>query len=398
MNLAGSQWRRYGLWYLVSLLVLMGAVALINAVVDPLGRLLIVDRDGFNQTKIAIEWDSRSGKALALRQCEFDGVILGTSRSETGLQPSSPALADKRVFNAALKGTSFYETQRMAHYMLQQSKPEFVVIGVDFIAFSSNRYTGDDFDQSPLADEISLPDLGRYLVSARTLRQSFFTVNWNRKRVMAPCEDNGAQRKQLTVLPRETFRQVLVRYVTNTSLYAGGELSHERFQQLDGTLRELLEGGIKVYLLISPLHAINLEAMTALGRRDEFDEWKRQLVKIVQRINRDLGGQRLLLWDFSGYNSITTEPFPSTEPAAFMRWYRDSAHYSPAAGNLVLARVMGTNTASERVPDDFGVLLNDLDLDDYLAAQRAGEIEFRKTNSEQIGLLKRILAENPRAD
>ena len=66
------------------------------------------------------------------------------------------------------------------------------------------------------------------------------------------------------------------------------------------------------------------------------------------------------VWDFSGYNSITTQPIKPV-----MNNYVDNSHYSPPIGAFVLNRVLSHNV--EQVPKDFGVLMTPDNIEQHLA-------------------------------
>ena len=79
----------------------------------------------------------------------------------------------------------------------------------------------------------------------------------------------------------------------------------------------------------------------------DFENWKREIVAITP------------VWDFSGYNSITTEPV-----AKGMKNYLDSSHYSSEVGNLILNRLF--NYQEETVTADFGILITQENIQSHL--------------------------------
>ena len=123
--------------------------------------------------------------------------------------------------------------------------------------------------------------------------------------------------------------------------------------------------GSEVVLFISPIYAWQIEEVDAAGLMPAFEQWKRDLVAMVEAFNRT-SRIWVRLWDFSGYNSVTTEAVPASGP---MRWYWEPSHYTSAAGNLVLGRVLGQ---PEGVPTDFGVELTPANIETVIAATRAG--------------------------
>ena len=147
----------------------------INAVVDPHGRLLLVDKTGFNELKLTVPFDNRTGKALALRQCDYDTIILGTSRAESGIAVDQPPFDAARTYNAALKAATMYEMRRLVEYALQYRSLRRVVIGLDFVSFNERAISFDDFDDSPLA---SPPSAGSLVALPAVMAK--------------PCENHGS--------------------------------------------------------------------------------------------------------------------------------------------------------------------------------------------------------------
>jgi hypothetical protein len=86
------------------------------------------------------------------------------------------------------------------------------------------------------------------------------------------------------------------------------------------------------------------------GDGRDFGAWLQQVAAIVAEESA-ASGREMPLWDFYGYNAITTEPFPDkSQPQSTLRNYWEISHYRRHIGDLVLSRVMGGNDA----PPDFG--------------------------------------------
>jgi hypothetical protein len=74
------------------------------------------------------------------------------------------------------------------------------------------------------------------------------------------------------------------------------------------------------------------------------------------------------LWDFAGYNRITTVPM---DDAA--RFYADGSHFRPSVGRLVLDTLLGVVSVA-----DFGMRLTPQTLPAYLVEQRAARAAWRE--------------------
>jgi hypothetical protein len=75
-------------------------------------------------------------------------------------------------------------------------------------------------------------------------------------------------------------------------------------------------------------------------------------------------------WDFSGYNSITTDS----------KNYLDHSHYNPSVSRLIAARIFDDMTLT--VPRDFGVWVTEKNIDSHLQELRVG---FEKNNRLRNG-------------
>ncbi len=75
---------------------------------------------------------------------------------------------------------------------------------------------------------------------------------------------------------------------------------------------------------------------------DELDRFKRALAELTD------------FWDFSGFNTVTTNRY----------YYYETWHFRTIAGDMVLARISGDRDAA--VPEDFGVLVTAQSIDSHL--------------------------------
>ncbi len=131
-------------------------------------------------------------------------------------------------------------------------------------------------------------------------------------------------------------------------------------------IRTSYDKGISSRIIISPSHARIWEVIHAGGLWDTWENWKRALVTIVEQEADSAGKPAYEVWDFSGYNAITTEPVSGTTGP--MRWYWDGSHFKQAAGRLILSKMFGASAPD--VPDRFGAVLNSQNIDAHLSAVR----------------------------
>lgn len=388
--------RRYLKIFVSTLLLLLGLTGSVNLLVDPEGRLRIADIAGFNKVKIPAKHDSRQGKAIALQQCAYDVVIQGSSTAEIGLDPASALFGGKAAYNAALKASSLHELYRMARHMVRYQNPEAVVIGLDFYAFNQGQTFEEDYTDSVLAESISAGGLVRYLLSVKTLWASLITVNWNVRGIAKGCAHNGRntvfQSYQLVQGIRGAFDFLQVRYMTNPTTYGDYRLGATQLREFEDVLRLYGDNGIPVYLFVSPLHASLLTLIRELGLEAQYNEWERALVAKVTRVNADLDpAAQIVLWDFSGYNSITTESVPGE--GTRMQWWRDPAHYQPVVGDMIIARLLDIDT-NVTIPDDFGIRLTLANIDSVQAERAVAALRYAEAAPVEVANTRRLVKEN----
>lgn len=160
-------------------------------------------------------------------------------------------------------------------------------------------------------------------------------------------------------------------------------------------LRSLLlycrERKVEVYLFINPFHSIMLDIFREHGLLERYLSWKVSLSTIVDEANSGLSEPLFHLWDFSGYNAVTTEQVVvDGEVRSGLNYYTDAFHYTHAVGRKILEAMLSKDTADR----DFGVLLSGLDVsksEEMLEMQRRAH---QGCNTEYFdALLRRAAAQ-----
>jgi len=152
---------------------------------------------------------------------------------------------------------------------------------------------------------------------------------------------------------------------------------------------------IDLRLFISPSHAYEWEALRAAGLWPTFEEWKRRLVRLLaQDARRYPGASPIALWDFSGYDTIDSEPIPAPgDVQTRMRWYWEASHFTVATGALILDRVFADSPASPFAgPADFGVRITESNIEEHLKQVRADRERYRQTHGAEVAEIQAIAA------
>jgi hypothetical protein len=152
-----------------------------------------------------------------------------------------------------------------------------------------------------------------------------------------------------------------------------------------------LDRNVRLVLATPPLHALILELFHRQGAWDAVERWKGDLVGAAQRQSRKHPSARPPeVWDFAGFWSYNTEAVPPpADRASEMRWHWEATHFKKELGDVLLARVLGSQGDG-----DFGVRLDGIDLERHLAAQRVERERWRGAHPRDVEPLDRV---EPRA-
>jgi hypothetical protein len=117
---------------------------------------------------------------------------------------------------------------------------------------------------------------------------------------------------------------------------------------------------------------------------------KRNVVAMVEEAASKYGKQPFAVWDFSGYNSITTEPVPVLgDRETLMKGYWEGSHYTETVGRLILERMFGDNSV---VPEDFGTAINSNNIDRHLKNIHSQHKLYAASNPAMIAELMLLAA------
>ena len=371
-------------WFAI---VLGGILAsgIINVVIDPNGYFDLVDLPRINIEKPEKSY-GRVIKSIEICRDEYDTIIFGTSRIYTGIDPHSRWFEGSTVYNLGLLGTNMYEIHKVAMYVQRCQTLGRILLGIDFLAFTTRRTTRRDFARSAFAGGLSLNTYLRQIISGQSVIDSAKTVWSNLRDGGDGRKPNGFEQRTGRVINyRRAFRKTLKSFMTNRETYGDFEYGRNRVDLLREIALAYADAGAEVYVFIPPVHAKQLEALRLLGLYETFEQWKRDVVDVVASVNRRVPGPRAVrFWDFTGYNSISTEAVPAAGSRNQMRWFYESSHFKPETGDLVLMRMLRPEASRDVVPDDFGVILTEENLERHLAATRRAQEAYRLSQPGEV--------------
>ena len=395
-------------------------VALTNTIIDPFGIYGSTALPGVNAYKPAMQNRVRLVKAFDVWHIKPRALILGTSRSHLAVRTTHPGwdpIAKPR-YNLAFDGATTHEMYAYLRHAHAITPLRQVILGLDtwhLNPFPSGVRPG--FDEA-LLDAPANP--WRHFTSRLASLRIAFSADtaWASIQTLLAQEDpqpiwfapDGQRLGEVFFhRPSEEYAAsgpsnyfwAIDRREAGFKLDMGDDRPHRRtadaapdMVSLD-YVRLIIEfcraEGIDLRIYITPAHAHQMEISSAVGEWPAIEAGKRDLVKILKEdADTHPSAKPFVLYDFSGYSSVTTEAVPPLGSSQEMSFYWDSSHFKEAIGDCVLDRLFAIQRAGQPCPADFGVALTPGTIENAIANIRADRAQYRKEHADdaaQIGTM-----------
>jgi hypothetical protein len=380
--------RRFLSNWVLACIVLAAAVAIFNVMIDPYLLFNMPRIDGFNARKPSVETQERLIKAYDVLRARPNTLILGTSRVAVGLDARDPVWPEhvRSVYNLGLGGAPPYVTYRYLQHVISQRHLELVVLGLDFELFLSvpnaQHPTDPDFEARLSVTRDGSINASRNLqrikdvlhgaLSFDALSDSAATLTANfqgeSSDLVAGNLDWNDFRYRTSVMG--SYPLIAMWNLLSIRYFRGSQQNQFAMGEVQSILDLCESHGTRVILFISPSHADQLEILDLLGLWQPFENWKRELVAMTAKYSGTSYRSGIALWDFSGYDSYSTENMPIDRRA--LHWWWDSVHYTRALGDAIVERIFGTGDPR------FGVLLSPEGIEPHLADIRNQRLLYRE--------------------
>ena len=386
-------------------------IAGINWWVDPYG---IFHTAEYNPQKtIWMSKQLRLAKAYKLKQLKPQGIVMGTSSSQLGIDPNHPGW-DKNIavrYNLGLPGANPYETLRYFQHSQAVNPPSQILIGLDFVVFNLFFPLSDDFNESYMVVSpegnskdhlydnfsVTLLSLSAFKASQKKLFYRGKGTHYSNGRIIPEEKFGESRNNRLALMDSATKfvpRLLMPPPGHRFCLYdeMGGNYN---FLYLRKILKIAKENGTDVRLFIQPTHVYLLEVLRIMGMTEDYENWQKELINLVEDINNKYSETRAFpLWHFGGYNSVTmTEVPPAETPNRSMLWYWDIGHYNKTLGDLIQDRIFSFHQPGRLVPEDFGIQISSENIAQHHSTQKIKQEEYIKTYPKDIKeLIERVNA------
>jgi len=384
-------------------------ISTLNLLIDPFGIYNIFNVPGFNKVKPDIYKKARMSKAHSLYRLNPDTVIAGTSRSEWGINVKNELLKrdSVKIYNLSLPGASIIEIFKYIKFANRNGGVKRVILGLDFFSFNALYKDKPDFSDERLNSKWNLlHESFTVMLSVDTLLSALQTLYGQNYSGQLQFDRDGqinddsirANYKRLT--PYDHLWSGVLTFMKTYFPDANANFNFKR-DELDTikTFKELIlycrNQRISLYLFISPVHAVRLETINALGLWNKYEYWKRSLVRILESEKKQSPSIKTILYDFSGYNQFSTEDLPSPDnKSREMNYFWNDDHYKSEIGDIILEILLVENKENKSTSADFGIILNENTIERHLRETRVKHEKYGANHasiSAQINDLKALL-------
>ncbi len=368
-------------------MLLVAAVAGANYVLDP---YLIHQWDTPKVLRLRqpVEKLNAWGKTYAVAVYQPHTIYLGNSRTELGLAVAKDG--NTRVFNAALSGSTLGDAIRMLGHARQSGPVRRVIWGIDAPSFTLTA-GNSELEPALLAKDDAyfarrvLLDLQR-AVSMDMSRETLALLRGQTEPICHASLARFGQRDNACMRHRIAGWGGTGAVIgARTREFLRGEGPRESaLPALEQALRSACH--IQWRLYVNPTHAMTIDAMYWAGRGGQYEAWLQAITGVGERMRR--AGCDVRIYDFSGFNSVTSEAVPRAGDRSDMRNYWETSHYRDHVGAAILARLTGGAAA----PDGFGTELTPVSIGRHIEGQRTARAAYLVDRPYEAAWAQRIAA------
>ena len=375
------------IWFALSITSLV-VIAALNVLVDPAGAYPAVHLKLFDSVRY-LDLD-RITKAEMARRGDWDIIILGSSRSESGMPAAHPFLTINRTCNLSLAAARFPELVAAFDFAREHNHLKHVLLCVDLYMFAQGEPWIEGFPDSRFNPRLAMfPYYCKQLIGRAATDRTWETIRRKlRGYHPVPQESLGFHNHSLSpnTSQRELFDRVMRILGPGYQMQTVDPAYLELFRHIVKACRD---DNIDLQVVIMPVHSLDLELVYDGGHWGELEKWKRDLASVVAQEGVE---GKFNVWDFTGYSGPPAEAVPPVgDKTSRMKYYFESSHCTPMLGALMVDEMFaspGTN--------HIGTKLTPANVDSHLARILADRAVYAHTNAPDIqwvaGIMTNALA------
>ena len=372
-------------------LLLVSGVAATNYMLDPY-LIHQWQTPQLERLRQPVEKLNAWGKTYAMARYRPQTIYLGNSRTELGL--AVPRSGSARVFNAALSGATVGDALRMLGHALQVGQVGTVIWGIDAPSFTLSVGNAE-LENGLLASDGQylarrfLLDLQR-AVSVDMTRESIDLLGGHAPKVCHASLAQFGQRDAACMHYRiEAWGGTSQVLAPRTREFLRGEGPRAgALEALENALRK--NCAVRWRLYVNPTHAMTIDGLYWASKGPQYEAWLAALAAMGARLRKAACDVRL--YDFAGFNGVTSEPVPRSGDRSPMRNYWEPSHYRDLVGAAILARLDGGAAAA----DGFGAELLPATVAAHLAQLRTQRSSYQASHPYETSMAQRIASDHKR--
>lgn len=326
-------------WITIFLIVgVMSVVSLnlVNYVVDPFN----VFQTPFLKHQYQMNERFMKVKYLEQHNKEFNGYIFGSSRIGT-TYPSSVEkyIKNSKLYNFTLSNANFYDYLNHLKFFIKRQYPiHTLYLQIDINSMSKYGAVASDYLRKPHPYVMNSSLMLYYMDYLNGLfplsLKGKILKNINPTSDMNYFIENGMWTKP------NSEKEIQNEYLKYEKRVWKGKERNQRKEiystsdQSMGALSEIIKlckaNNIKLYVFTTPHNQHMMDTFVV----EDYLHYLKDIAQLTE------------FYDFTGYNSVTTNNFN----------YYEKSHYRPHLGDWVAGRIF--NDKSIEIPEDFGVLVN----------------------------------------
>lgn len=341
--------RKWIKYFLIISTILTSLVVSINYIVDPFN---IFD-SGFLKHHAQHNERFLKIKYLEKNHSKYNSYIFGSSRiGTTDPKTIEQYIPNSKFYNMTISSANLYDYIMHLRYMLKKNyEIKNLYLQIDIRDLEGYGRSDSDYQKKlhPYVTDNSLNEFYlQYLFG-------FFPKNIKEKVMLnLNYEEKGKYFLNTTGMWTSTIKENKLlkdckEYVRNEKSFHKKVKRNKRLNNIKKTIKAIKnikslckQNDINIYIFTTP-HNQNMMNSFIM---DDY-------LNFLQYISKETN-----FYDFSGYNSITTNNCN----------YYESSHYRPLVANLIAARIF--NDENIKVPDDFGFYVTQQNMDNYFKILR----------------------------
>lgn len=393
-----SQYTRYFAVAALSLSLVLVILGGFNILIDPYNIFKTPIIKGINNIK-----NERAHITEPYRMISrsYDTLVVGSSRVQAIFCEDITAIAPELntdCINVSTPHAYFPWLVNLVRHANRIRPVKRIIFGLDFFGFNM---TGNVFKPADEERLLNVPGKSDLTLINDALRQLFAsgTTDLSIKSLISSYQSASIKQSTSTATTSSyespenifiSFYPGVLGYYNNYS-FSGPKGKPSSLQYFQDFLDFCIQENIQVYFFISPVHSIMLDIFQKHDLWTKYTQWEKALTAMVANANASLPSPLFVLWDFSGYNSITTTQIYNDDNIYTPNeYYADPFHYKRIVGRVMLESAI-TGTCPVQ---DFGALLTPENIDNHLSdLHRERELH----SSKNAAYFNMLLSQPPRS-